>query len=338
MSVTVLNGGLLTTIQDLGRKNYQRFGVPVAGAMDARAMVTGNLLLGNARDDACLEVTLMGPRLRFDKPSVIAVTGGDLSPAVDNQPIEMYRALAVKAGSVLSFGGVKSGCRAYIAFAGGIKAPPLMGSRSTYLKAGMGGLNGKKLAAEDVLPVESCSGLLGLSGRKIAPPEPPKGTVVTLRVLMGPQDDAFTNEGIRTFLSEEYTLTEQSDRMGCRLEGKKIAHKVGGDIITDGISMGAVQVPTAGLPIIMLADRQTTGGYAKIANVITADLPLIAQEMPGNKVRFAETSIEEAQALCAEEESFYKSLEKRFGLDAPVSLQVKVNGKRYNVTLKEIIK
>lgn len=334
MSITVLNGGLLTTIQDLGRTGYQRFGVPTAGAVDARALISANLLLGNDRNAAGLEITLLGPTLRFDDPSVIAITGGDLSPTIDGTPVETCRAIPVRAGSVLSFGAVRGGCRAYVAFANGINLPVLMGSRSTYIKAKMGGLSGGKLQRDDVLPVQPCGYIPYIAARRI---EKPVWTAdaVTLRVLMGPEDDAFTDEGIATFLGSEYRLTDQSDRMGCRLDGAKVAHISGGDIITDGISMGAVQIPSAGLPIIMLADRQTTGGYTKIANVISADMPLIAQSRPGDAVRFRRVEIEEAQRLCLEECAYFDAMEKTFRRPQPKAMRVKVNGDWFDVTIEE---
>lgn len=294
MSITVLNPGLLTTVQDMGRMGYQQFGVSVSGVMDPRAAATANILVGNPEDEAVLECTMLGPQLRFDATNTIALTGGDLMASLDGQPVPTYRAIAVQAGQTLRFQAPKTGCRAYIAFAGGLDIPVVMGSRSTYLKARIGGLEGRKLQKDDVIGFRAPGAPKNLSERYIYPEFSPR-PVYTLRVVLGPQDDAFTDAGIKTFLSETYTVTPEFDRMGCRLEGAVIEHKESGDIISDGIAFGAIQVPSAGKPILMLADRQTTGGYTKIANVITADFRILGQLKAGDKVRFEKVSIAHAQ-------------------------------------------
>ena len=295
MSITVLNPGLLTTVQDMGRVGYQQFGVSVSGVMDPRATSIANILVGNDEGEAVLECTMLGPQLRFDAPNCIAITGGDLGPTLDGKPIPNYCAVSVEAGQVLRFTGPKTGCRAFIAFAGGLDIPVVMGSRSTYMKAKIGGLEGRKLAKDDVISFRAPrTQLKNMKDRNLYPEFVPR-EVYTVRVVMGPQDDAFTDAGVKTFLSETYTVTPEFDRMGCRLEGAVIEHKESGDIISDGIAFGAIQVPSAGKPIIMLADRQTTGGYTKIANVITADFRLIGQLKAGDKVRFEKVSIAHAQ-------------------------------------------
>lgn len=295
MSVTVLNPGLLTTVQDMGRVGFQQFGVSVSGVMDPRAAEVANILADNPGGEAVLECTMMGPHLQFDKAECIAITGGDLGPTLDGTPIPTYRAIAVQPGQVLRFTGPKTGCRAFIAFAGGLDIPQVMGSRSTYMKAKIGGVQGRKLEKGDVIGFRAPrSDLKNLTNRYIAPEFVPR-SLYTLRVVLGPQDDAFTDAGIRTFLSEPYTVTPEFDRMGCRLEGSVIQHKETGDIISDGIAFGAIQVPSAGKPIIMLGDRQTTGGYTKIANVITADFRILGQLKAGDKVRFEKVSIQHAQ-------------------------------------------
>jgi len=295
MSITVLNPGLLTTVQDMGRVGYQQFGVSVSGVMDPRATSIANILVGNDEGEAVLECTMLGPQLRFDAANCIAITGGDLGPTLDGKPIPNYCAVSVEAGQVLRFTGPKTGCRAFIAFAGGLDIPVVMGSRSTYMKAKIGGLEGRKLAKDDVIGFRAPrTQLKNMKDRNLYPEFVPR-EVYTVRVVMGPQDDAFTDAGVKTFLSETYTVTPEFDRMGCRLEGAVIEHKESGDIISDGIAFGAIQVPSAGKPIIMLADRQTTGGYTKIANVITADFRLIGQLKAGDKVRFEKVSIAHAQ-------------------------------------------
>ena len=301
MSITVLNPGLLTTVQDQGRIGYQQFGVSVSGVMDPRAATVANILVGNDDNEAVLECTMMGPQLQFDKANCIAITGGDLMPTLDGKPIPNYTAIKVEAGQVLKFTMPKTGCRAFIAFAGGLDVPEVMGSRSTYMKAKIGGVNGRKLEKGDVIGFRDPKAeLKNMNFRSMASEFVPRKEY-TVRVILGPQDDYFTDAGIQTFLSEVYTVTPEFDRMGCRLEGAVIQHKDGGDIISDGIAFGAIQVPSAGKPIIMLGDRQTTGGYTKIANVITADFRILAQLKQGDKVRFEKVSIKAAQeALMAQ--------------------------------------
>ena len=295
MSITVLNPGLLTTVQDLGRVGYQQFGVSVSGVMDPRATTIANILVDNPDGEAVLECTMMGPHLQFNKANVIAITGGDLGATLDGQPVQTYRAIKVEAGQVLRFTAPKKGCRAFIAFAGGLDIPEVMGSRSTYMKAKIGGFKGRKLEKGDEIGFRDPKPeLRNLNLRSMAPEFVPRAEY-SVRVVLGPQDDYFTDDGIQTFLSQVYTVTPEFDRMGCRLDGPVIKHKDGGDIISDGIAFGAIQVPSAGTPIIMLGDRQTTGGYTKIANVISADFRILAQLKTGDKVRFEKVSVKAAQ-------------------------------------------
>lgn len=323
MGMKFLTGGLLTTVQDAGRYGYQQFGVPVSGAMDLRALALGNLLVDNPVDEAALEVTLMGPQITFTAANVVALTGADLSATLNGRPMPRYRAVPVKNGDLLAFGAQVAGSRAYLAVAGGFALDPVMGSRSTYLKAKMGGLEGRKIGKDDFIGFRAPKpGLPNLALRTL-PPQNYSGAAHLLRVIIGPQDDAFTKAGLETFLRETYTVTNQSDRMGCRLDGAIVEHVKDGNIISDGISLGAVQVPSEGKPIVMLADRQTTGGYTKIANVITVDLPRITQSKPGDTVRFEAITIQEAQALYLAEREEYEGLrarfaEKRGDPDAPV--------------------
>ena len=304
MSIEVLHPGLLTTVQDLGRTGYQRFGVSVSGAVDPRSAAVANILAGNPDGEAVLECTVLGPQLRFDAPAVIAVTGADLGPTLDGVPAENYRALRVQAGQTLRFTGPKCGCRAYLAVSGGLDVPEVMGSRSTYMKAKIGGWHGRKLEKGDVLPLRAPgTEPKALENRALAP-EFRGRSEYTLRVVMGPQDNAFTPGGVSAFLSGVYTVTPEFDRMGCRMEGPEIEHNGSADILSDGIAFGAVQVPDSGQPIVMLADRQTTGGYTKIANVISADFRLLGQLKSGDRVRFEKVSLAAAQeALLAQRAS-----------------------------------
>jgi len=294
-TVIVHKAGLLTTVQDRGRYGYQRFGMPVSGAMDVFSLELANLLVSNDPGDACLEATISGPELEFTGATWIAITGADMDPYLNGQGIPMNSAVDVRPGDRLGFRGLRRGCRSYIAFAGGIAVPPVMGSRSTYLRAGIGGFQGRALMPGDELPLGEPVGKPRL--KKI-----PEGLIPEykheqpIRIISGPEAHYFEIVGLRSFLSTEYTVTAQSDRMGYRLSGEPIKHKEGmTNIISAGISMGTVQVPGDGQPIILMADRQTSGGYTRIANVITVDLTLLAQMRPGDTLRFRETTIEKAQ-------------------------------------------
>jgi len=305
-TVIVHTAGLLTTVQDRGRYGYQRYGMPVSGAMDVFSLELANLLVGNDPGDACLEATISGPELEFTGETWIAITGADMDPHLNSQGIHMNTAINVRPGDRLVFRGLRSGCRSYIAFAGGIAVPPVMGSRSTYLRAGIGGFQGRALMPGDELPLgelESLSPPGRLSnGSAIRKPRLKKLPEVlipeykheqTIRIISGPEAHYFEIQGLRSFLSTEYTVTAQSDRMGYRLSGEPIKHKGGmTNIISAGISLGTVQVPGDGQPIILMADCQTSGGYARIANVIAADLTLIAQMRPADKIRFKETTLD----------------------------------------------
>jgi len=310
-TVIVHKAGLLTTVQDKGRYGYQRYGMPVSGAMDVFSLELANLLVGNDPGNACLEATISGPELEFTNATWVAITGANMDPHLNDQGIPMNTAIDVKSGDKLGFRGLKSGCRSYIAFAGGIAVPPVMGSRSTYIRAGIGGHQGRALIQGDELPLGetvplSPFGQLSTDRAKIKPwlQKLPEGLIPeykheqTIRIIPGSEANYFELSGLRSLLSTEYKVTAQSDRMGYRLSGEPIRHKEGmTNIISAGISLGTVQVPGDGQPIILMADRQTSGGYARIANVITVDLTILAQMRPGDKVHFKETTLEIAQQL-----------------------------------------
>ena len=315
MSIRVIQPGVQTTVQDLGRFGYQQYGVPVAGAMDPRSLKLANILLDNEPGEAALEITIMGPQLEFTEPNYIALTGGDLGAVLDGKPMPRYQAVRVEAGQVLRFLGLRNGCRAYLAAAGGFDIPEVMGSRSTYMKAKIGGFQGRKLEAGDELGFRAPAPELPFPERRRLGIDFVPQKQYDLRVILGPQDDYFTADGISTFCREIYTVSAQFDRMGCRLDGAVIEHKNGGDIISDGIAMGAVQVPTAGLPIIMAADRQTTGGYTKIATVISADFRFLGQLKGGDKVHFVPVTIEQAQNSRRLDEAYYKMITDYFNRD-----------------------
>ena len=294
MKLQVLSPGPLTTIQDRGRYGYIASGIGVSGAMDQDAYEAANYLVGNRHGEAVLEATLMGPSIRFEADCICAVTGADMRTKIGNQPVEPYRPFWVQAGQVLTMGYAQMGCRGYLAVQGGFDVPMVMGSRSTNLKCSLGGLEGRALKAGDVLTVPDESNSLVMDRKRRVPVYHQD---VTVRVVPGPQTDAFTERGISTLWTEPFTVSMKSDRMGLRLDGPAIETKNGSDIVSDGIAPGAIQVTSAGQPIILLADRQTTGGYAKIGTVCTVDLPKLAQLKPGGTVRFEAVSVEQAQKL-----------------------------------------
>ncbi len=292
-TLEVLKPGLLTTVQDLGRYGYQRFGVSVAGAMDSFSHRVANRLMGNEENAATLECTILGPTLHFLASTTIAVAGANLSPQMNERALPMWQAMRVNSDDVLSFSECRSGCRAYLAVAGGIDVPVVLGSRSTHTRTCLGGFEGRALKRGDLLFTgESKSKLIAatfelldydeiLSSRRI-------------RLLKGPQFGDFEPRSIEDFLGRTYRVSSTSDRMGLRLEGPKLIHRNAADIISDAVPLGTVQVPANGQPIVLGADRQTTGGYPKVAVVIAADFPVIAQLKPQDEIRFELVSLDEA--------------------------------------------
>ncbi len=301
-AVRVIEGGPLTTVQDLGRYGYQRYGLPVSGALDRFALRVGNLLVGNDEGAAGLEMTMVGPELLFLTDTVVALTGAEFRPRLDGRPAPVWEAFAVARGATLACGPARAGVRGYLAFAGGIDVPVVLGSRSTYLRSRLGGFEGRALRAGDVLPLPTVPP--AVEGRRINRKRiPVEAGSHTLRVVLGPQDQAFTAEGIHRLLSAAFTITPQSDRMGYRLDGPRITHRASADIVSDGTPAGAVQVTGDETPIILLADRGTAGGYTKAAVVIAADLGRRAQAAPGNRISFEAISVERAhKALGAQHE------------------------------------
>lgn len=304
MSIQILSPGPLTTVQDLGRHGYMKDGFSPSGAMDTRAAVIANLLVGNDKNDAVLEMTLMGIGARVLDRTVVAFAGGNFSPKINGAAVPMMQAIAVFPGDEIAMGFAASGCRAYMAVRGGIDVPLVMGSRSTNLKAHVGGFEGRKLMAGDILPIFPASPLSeGETARRRLPYAPYfENGMLSVRAVPGPEDDRFPEQTLSAFFSEEYTVTPASDRMGMRLDGTPLASKNGVDIVSGGIAMGSVQIPPNGKPIVLLADRQTVGGYAKLATVITADIPLLAQAKPGDRVRFVRCTLDAAQRAAREEQ------------------------------------
>jgi biotin-dependent carboxylase-like uncharacterized protein len=305
--LTVIKPGLLTTIQDLGRWGSQDRGVPVAGPMDAISHRLANARVGNARDAATLEITLLGPELRFEQEATIAITGAELQATLDDRPVTRHVSVRARTGQILRFRGAARGARAYVAIAGGIQSAPVLGSRATHVLSAMGGLDGRPLGAGDRVPLATSAVSTMRSSRPASVPAeafatPGAGPVARLRVLPGPQDDFFDDAALERLESGVFTISPQSNRMAYRLTGGAIPRVSDREMISDATVIGGIQVPPSGDPILLMADRQTSGGYPQIATVITADLPRAGQLAPGDRIEFRVCTRREAiAALIAQE-------------------------------------
>ena len=325
MSLCIIRPGLLTTVQDLGRPGYQHIGVVVSGALDAVALRVGNLLVGNTEDAAGLEITLRGPTIRFKTDHLIALTGADLSPTLDGQPLPMHRPVAVRAGTVLAFGTARAGCRAYLAVAGSLAVPLVLGSRATYLRAALGGWHGRALLAGDELPIGEPTATRQRLRQLVAPGSSVPGWAAArwtpgptlcptprpqpvIRAVRGPEYEQFSAASQRAFWHEPFAITPAADRMGYRLHGSDLKRETTTELLSSAVTFGTMQVPAGGQPIVLLADAQTTGGYPRLAQVITADFSALAQAMPGQMLRFQEVSLAEAQALYLAQERRLRAL------------------------------
>lgn len=293
--IRILDSGALTTVQDLGRPGHLRDGIPPSGPMDREAFVVANRLVGNADGAAGLECTVLGPRFEAEQACAIAVAGADMPLAINGAEAPAWTTVMLKPGDVVKLGPARAGVRAYVAFSGGVDVAPVLGSRSTYVRGRLGGLDGRALRKADRLAVFAAP----LPSRRRARPD-----VLTdlrpepeIRVVLGPQADRFTDEGIRTLLGSDYAMLPQSDRMGARLSGPRIAHARGHDIISDGIALGSIQVPGDGQPIALLVDRQSTGGYTKVATVCSFDIGRLGQVKPGHRLRFRAIDLAEAHRI-----------------------------------------
>ena len=309
-AIQVQAPGLFTTVQDLGREGFGPMGVSAAGAADAIALRVGNRLVGNPETSAGLEMTLLGGTFSFPDGGIVALTGSDFGATLDDEPVETWTTLEVMPLQTLRAGPSRAGARCYVCVAGGISVPLFLGSASTHVLSGLGGFEGRALRKGDVLPVGeakdethkfarrrvSANSLTRFLPRKV------------LRVTPGPQSEWFSEAALRLFYESEYRVTEESNRMGLRLEGAAIpADSARGEMITEGVSLGAIQVPENGLPIILFVDQQTTGGYPKIANVIAADLASVGQLRPRNEVRFEMVEWEQARSLLRNQEELLAS-------------------------------
>ena len=317
--MNILKPGLSTSIQDIGRYGFQKYGIITSGAMDQFAHRIANILVGNNENEPTLEITLLGPTIEFLQDSLISICGGDLSPEIGGEQIQCWRPIFVRKGSILKFGSYRHGCRAYLAVAGGLDVPIVMKSKSTYFRAKIGGLYGRALKKGDRLSFCSLSAqstkIMALFQQKnstkpfiegnwfiserIIPKYSEKPTV---RVLKGRQYHLFNHQSQISLFLKPFVITPQSDRMGYRLKGPSLALAQPVELISEAVCFGTIQVPADGNPIVLLADRQTIGGYPKIAQVASIDLPLLAQAKLGDSLQFTEITYSDAQRLFIQRE------------------------------------
>ncbi len=316
--------GLFTTIQDLGRTGFQKHGVIISGAMDTYSLRIANIIVGNKEEEAVLEITLIGPSLLFEQTMLIAITGGDLSPTIDGMSVPMGRPVCVRKGSVLKFGSCTSGCRAYVAVAGGLAVPEVMNSKSTYILGELGGYKGRSLQKNDRLPVGYASGFAKKCMNKLERMNQAHSFSTTkwyvpshvsssqrnhmIRVMPGEHFKAFSEESQERLFTEPFTVTTASNRMGYRISGFPLQLQEPFELLSEAVCHGTIQVPPDGNPIILLADRQTTGGYPRIAQVATVDLPVIAQVKPGETIYFTHIDLKEAEQLLLKREAHIQQL------------------------------
>jgi antagonist of KipI len=306
VTLAILRPGLLSTVQDLGRFGQGASGVPPCGAMDPVALRLANLLVGNGERQAAIEITLAGPEVRFEADAWVALTGSRFECWIDGRAAPLAESFAVRRGEVLRIGRSREGARGYLAVSGGIDVPVVLGSRSTFLAGGFGGVAGRALRAGDRLRVGAASrSARRRRVRRLALPA--YASEASLRVIVGPQEEAFTDAGRRTFWLSVYRVSSRSDRMGLRLEGRPLEHAAAPDLLPEGLAPGAIQVPADGQPILLGPDRPTTGGYTKIATLISADLGRAGQLKPGDRLRFAGVSLDEAQDLYRRQEELLRS-------------------------------
>lgn len=297
-SIEVIVPGMQTTVQDAGRIGFQKFGVSVSGAADLYSLQTGNRLVGNEENVPALEVAMGGLQVKFNGDSTFALTGADCIADLDGIRVGTNLTYEARDGSILTLGFAPKSLRAYFCVAGGIDVTKTLDSASTHVASEIGGFNGRALTAGDLLPLGDAQSRVAPGSTDLKYEIPAASGSVTVRAVPGPQDDQFSDAGIETFFGSKYIVTDQSNRQGVRLDGPEIESKDGRyDIVSDAVINGSVQIPGDGKPIVLLADRQTTGGYAKIATVISADLPKLGQLRPGDELSFERITVEDAQQL-----------------------------------------
>ena len=331
-SFDVVQPGPMTLIQDRGRYGFQQLGVSVGGAVDIDSLDLGNKLVGNEQSAAVLEILLGGLDIEFARRTIFALTGANANATLDGVPLAANISYVAHAKSRLVLGMVNGGLRAYLAIDGGVNSPEILGSRSTHIASKIGGVEGRSLAVDDVLNIgdsisSNASGLVLPEYKPESSSTDPQN--LTVSVVLGPQDDEFSKTGVDAFLNSTYTVTDQSNRQGLRLDGPEIESKSGRyDIVSDAVVNGSIQIPGDAKPIILLADRQTTGGYAKIATVATVDLPKLGQASPGARINFSAISVEESQKLLTDRTEHFDAAQI-YKLADPISLGV--NGEYISV-------
>lgn len=303
-SIEVQVPGLFTTVQDLGRPGFGPVGVSASGAADATALRVANRVLGNPENAAGLEMTLQGGQFLFSEGAVVALGGSDFGAAIAGRPVPLWTSVDVRAGEVLRIGRSQSGARCYLCVRGGIRVSLILGSASTHVVSGLGGVDGRALRRGDRLEIGSEPATAAL--RALRPELIPQPRAV-LRVTDGPQVEWFLPESIQDFYGSPYVVTADANRMGIRLHGAALQTTAACELISEGVALGCVQVPPGGQPVILFVEQQTTGGYAKIANVIAADLPVLGQLKPGDAVRFQCVDLREARELLYIEERWIKA-------------------------------
>lgn len=325
MGIKIIKPGLLTSVQDMGRRGYQKYGVITSGVMDFYSAALANILVDNDEGEGVLEINFIGPTIAFTEDCIIALTGASFHYSINSVHVPERRPVYIKAGSVLEFGFLKStGCRAYMAVCGGFNIPKVMGSKSTYLKAGIGGFKGRALQENDIIPINENTDSFEKLKRCCdhgnyadfsftswffpALKMPTPREIASVRVTKGSQFDIFPKEAVHKFFTSPFQITNSSDRMGYRLDGDKVMLDKNHKMISEAVTFGSVQVPTDGNPIILLADRQTTGGYPKIANVVLADLPLLSQLMPGRFILFKLIGLREAEKACVDIKTYFSKI------------------------------
>lgn len=304
--IEIISAGMLSTVQDLGRFKVMKNGFTQSGVMDAYSTKIANKLCKNDINAPVIEMTMLGITAKFRGEHIFAISGGIFDVSLNNKPVRTNKAYIAKDGDVLSIKGAKQGLRCYLAVAGGFDVPLFMGSASTNLKINVGGFNGRKLKAGDILKIGKADKIKNIEKREL--PENTYNNPVRVRVVLGPQDDMFSENDLMLFSKQQYTVTSDLDRMGIRLWGIALRGKEKLEIISDAITFGSIQITNSGMPIILMADHQTTGGYAKIATVISADLPKLAQVKSNDKISFEIIDIDTAEKIAIKQKKFIDKL------------------------------
>lgn len=326
MSIFILKPGILTTIQDFGRCGYQKYGIPVSGAMDTYSMRLSNILVGNCEKEGVFEFTLAGPELEIKKGNLIAITGADMLPTIDGRKVPMNRPVYLKEDCILKFGACVNGCRTYLAIGGGLDIHPVMGSKSTYIRGKIGGFKGRALIKGDLINVgeksrsskEIINNLIKHENKEdfVYPKWYIENCIFNnsklheIRVFEDRQYKELSEKSRYKLFNSEFKISSQSDRMGYRLQGPEIKLKRNIEMISGEVSFGTVQLPPGGQPIILLADRATAGGYPKIAHIAACDIQKLVQCKPGEKIRVKKITVDEAEKLYLNKEKYIEKIKR----------------------------